>query len=92
MSYILGLPLMDLNCGAESMTLSLGFAFSGAIDQCHVQEACVKIARAWPILGSRLQRNSQTGKIEAVLPDPKEARLKVTFRASSAYIVSISPD
>ncbi|CEL60450.1 Pc21g17770 [Rhizoctonia solani AG-1 IB] len=80
MPYVLNLPFMDLNSAAESVTLSAGLAFSGAVDQRQVEEACVRIPRAWPILGSKLQRNSQTSKIEAIVPDPEEARLKVTFQ------------
>ncbi|CUA68759.1 hypothetical protein RSOLAG22IIIB_03618 [Rhizoctonia solani] len=77
-SSVLSLPFMDLNSAAESVTLTAGLTFSGAVDQRHVEEACERIARAWPILGSRVQRNSQTGKIEAVIPAPEDAQLKVT--------------
>ncbi|KDN33449.1 hypothetical protein RSAG8_13460, partial [Rhizoctonia solani AG-8 WAC10335] len=79
-SSVLSLPFMDLNSAAESVTLSAGITFSGAVDQCHVKDACDRVARAWPILGSRVQRNSQNGKIEAVIPAPDDARLKVTFQ------------
>ncbi|CAE6464432.1 unnamed protein product [Rhizoctonia solani] len=88
-SYILNLPFMDLNSAAESVTLSAGLTFSGAVDQRHVEEACDKIARAWPILGSRIQRNSQTGKIEAVVPTPEEARLKVTSQIINSKIADL---
>ncbi|KAG8687147.1 hypothetical protein FRC11_007708 [Ceratobasidium sp. 423] len=89
MSYILNLPFMDLNSAAESVTLSAGLVFSGAVDQRHVEEACDKIAKAWPILGSRIQRNSQTGKIEAVIPAPGEARLKVTCQTIESKLVDV---
>ncbi|CAE6352127.1 unnamed protein product [Rhizoctonia solani] len=89
MSYILSLPFMDLNSAAESVTLSAGLVFSGAVDQHHVEEACAKIAKEWPILGSKIQRNYQTGKIEAVIPHPEEARLKVTFQATDSKLAEL---
>ncbi|KAJ1303351.1 hypothetical protein OPQ81_011546 [Rhizoctonia solani] len=84
--HVLNLPFMDLNSAAESVTLSVGLTFSGAIDQRHVEEACHKIVRAWPVLGSRVQRNSKSGKIEAVVPAPEEARLKAIFKTIDSKI------
>ncbi|KEP54312.1 transferase family protein, partial [Rhizoctonia solani 123E] len=72
------LSFMDLNSAAESVTFSAGITFSGALDQHHVEETCARIVRAWPILGSRVQRNSETGNIEAVVPAPEDARLEFT--------------
>ncbi|CAE6460520.1 unnamed protein product [Rhizoctonia solani] len=90
MTYsVLSLPFMDLNSAAESVTLSAGLTFSGAVDQCHVEDACDRVARAWPILGSRVQRNSQNGKIEAVIPAPEDARLKVTFQTIDSKLADL---
>ncbi|KAL5632598.1 hypothetical protein ACGC1H_005521 [Rhizoctonia solani] len=72
------LPFMDLNSAAESVTFGAGLTFSGALDQRQVEETCARITRAWPILGSRVQRNSETGRIEAVVPAPEDARLEFT--------------
>ncbi|KAH7336960.1 hypothetical protein B0J17DRAFT_665580 [Rhizoctonia solani] len=80
---------MDLNSAAESVTLSAGLTFSGAVDHRQVKEAADNIARAWPILGSRVQRNSQNGKIEAVIPAPEEARLKVDFQTIHSKLADL---
>ncbi|CAE6415783.1 unnamed protein product [Rhizoctonia solani] len=82
MSYVLNLPFMDLNSAAESVTLSAGLAFSGAVDQRQVEETCVKIARAWPILGSKLQRNSQT--IDSKLTDWENLYVKTESISTQA--------
>ncbi|KAG8698562.1 hypothetical protein FRC09_007171 [Ceratobasidium sp. 395] len=78
MAIVIDLGFMDLNSAAESVTLSSGIIFSGAIEPQKVEKACAVLSKAWPILGARLRRNQETSKIEAVIPDPANVELKVT--------------
>ncbi|QRV77665.1 hypothetical protein RhiJN_05680 [Ceratobasidium sp. AG-Ba] len=77
MATVIILGFMDLNSAAESVTLSSGIIFSGAVERQKIQQACSKLSNAWPVLGAHLRRN-ETGKIEAVIPDSANAALKVT--------------
>ncbi|KAG9123827.1 hypothetical protein FRC07_013831 [Ceratobasidium sp. 392] len=78
MAVIINLGFMDLNSSAESVTLSSGIVFSGAIESQKVEAACTTLSKAWPILGAHLRRNEETSKIEAVIPDPSNAKLRIT--------------
>ncbi|QRV92482.1 Transferase domain-containing protein [Ceratobasidium sp. AG-Ba] len=80
METVITLGFMDLNSAAESVTLSSGITFSGAVEPQKVQIACNKLSNAWPILGAHLRR-SETGKIEAVIPNEANSALKVTTLA-----------
>lgn len=45
---------MDLNSAAESLVLSVGLTFGGKIDPLQVEDACSRIAKAWPLLGAHI--------------------------------------
>ncbi|KAG8745849.1 hypothetical protein FRC10_006876 [Ceratobasidium sp. 414] len=76
MTATIHLGFMDLNSAAESVTLSIGVTFSGAVEPQKIEKACATLSKVWPILGAHLHRNEQTGNIEAVIPDPANAALK----------------
>jgi hypothetical protein len=59
MSVTIHLDFMDLNSAAESVTLSVGVVFSGAVEPYKIEQACAKLAKVWPILGAYIGRNDQ---------------------------------
>lgn len=86
MSSVVNLPFMDLNSAAESVTLSAGLTFSGAVDPQRVEETCDRMAKAWPILGACIRRNRETNMIEAVVPARESARLKLTSQVINSTL------
>jgi hypothetical protein len=52
------LYLMDVHSGGAHLTFTIGFIFSGVIDKAQMESATEKVARAWPVLGTRLRRPS----------------------------------
>lgn len=49
---------MDAHSEGAHMILTMGVVFSGVLDEERVRDSVKKLARAWPMLGSRLRRVS----------------------------------
>ncbi|KAG9128104.1 hypothetical protein FRC07_004998 [Ceratobasidium sp. 392] len=79
MSSIIELGHRDISDPfVESMAISVGLIFSGVVEAEKVEKAWATVGKSWPILGSHLRRNQETGKVEMVVPDPANLELKVT--------------
>jgi hypothetical protein len=50
--------VMDAHSGGAHLMFTTGVTFSGVIEETQIRAAVQKLARAWPMLGSRLRRVS----------------------------------
>ncbi|QRV73493.1 hypothetical protein RhiJN_01507 [Ceratobasidium sp. AG-Ba] len=80
MPEIIELGFMDLNPFIESMTVSHGVVFSGAFEVGKIERAWAKLGETWPILGAYVRHNEESDKIELVIPDAPDRKLKVTSK------------
>lgn len=55
---------MDTHSGGAHLTLTMALVFSGVIEEAKLRVAITRLARAWPMLGSRLRRVSPEVSIE----------------------------
>ncbi|KAF8957841.1 hypothetical protein BDZ97DRAFT_1924222 [Flammula alnicola] len=91
MSRIVPLSALDTLLGVDTNVTTQGFVIDSRLDVDKIRTAASSLAKRWPYLGGWLQRNTETSKIELVVPQPEVAEWEVLVQEREQSIKELQP-